>query len=336
MNPSRLVSSLAGKSHFSPFTLSLFTFHFSLLIAVAMLFASCSDPTRFRIRGEISNLREADFYIISTDGGLDHLDTIHVVDGSFKWQTHIDQEATFTLIFPNLSQQIIFATPGEDVKVVGDATELRAINILGTDENEDYTQFRIDHFYDKPKELIAAMQGYIDQHPGSRVSDYMRRHIALLKGENNRLVTGKPLPAISLPPDGLSSDSTTITLHPHHPILLVFWASWDRSSIEDFYNIVKLYHQSQHQPDPKRAVQAIGISLDVNPQEYASVCRYDSVLWDSRCYRLSWSTPIVEQLSIRELPYYILTDDQLKVIAHGSKWKENIAQPLWRLTSRER
>jgi len=306
-----------------------------LFFALIALLTACTDPTRFRIRGEIANLGETDFYIISTDGGLDHIDTIHVVEGNFKWQTNIEQEATFTLIFPNLSQQIIFATPGEDVKIIGDATELRAINVVGTDENKAYTEFRIEHYYDKPDKLAEAMEAYIDKNPESRVSDHMRRELASAKGSTEAVAYGKPLPEIVLPPDGLSSDSTTITIRPGRPVLLVFWASWKRESIEDFYNVLKVYHQSEHQPDRKRAVQPISISLDVNPQEYASVCRYDSVLWTSRCYRQSWGTPIVQQLSIRELPYYILTDDQLHVIAQGTKWKENIAQPLWRLTTRK-
>lgn len=306
------------------------------LFFILLMLSACSDPMRFRIRGELENLRQADFYIISTDGGLDRIDTIHVEEGSFKWQTTLEQEATFMLIFPNLSQQIIFAAPGEDVKIVGDATQLRAINVLGTDENEDYTQFRIDHFYDKSDQLIEAMKAYIEENPDSRVSDYMQTRIVALKAENSRVGKGKRLPPITLPPDGLSNDSTTITLQAGRPVLLVFWASWKRESTDDFYNVLKVYRQSKHQADPSRAVQTISISLDVNPREYASVCRYDSVLWTSRCYRQSWGTPIVEQLSIRELPYYILTDNQMRIIAHGSRWKQDIAQLLWKLTTTDK
>ena len=49
-------------------------------------FLSCSDPHTVRIRGSFENLRQTDLYIYSPDGGLDDVDTIHVVDGQFDWQ----------------------------------------------------------------------------------------------------------------------------------------------------------------------------------------------------------------------------------------------------------
>ena len=300
-----------------------------------LLFISCSDSRRFRVEGEIDNLEQAEFYIYSTDGGLTKLDTIYVRDGNFKWETLIEHEATFFLVYPNLSQQVIFASPGQKVSVIGDAAQLRAINVLGTDENKAYTEFRMAHFNDSPEALTAAMRDYIATHSDSRVSTFMRTLVQNVRGTGSGIVVGQKLTDLELPPDGLSSDSTTIRLRPGRPVLLTFWASWLRETTEDFYFLLKAHRQSQHASGDK-SLRVISVSLDVNPDDYRSTCRFDSLIWESRCYRQIWDTPIVSQLSITSLPYYILTDADLRVVACGSNWKDDIQRPLYSLTSNGR
>ena len=306
--------------------------HLSFLIALAMTISACSDSRRFRISGEIDNLEQAEFYIYSTDGGLDRLDTITVADGRFKWETLIEHEATFFLVYPNLSQQVIFANPGDEVRVVGDAAQLRAINVLGTPDNKAYTEFRMAHFNDNAKQLSEAMHDFMTAHPDSRVSIYMR---SLSQGGGARgsgVEVGQKLTGIELPPDGLSADSTTLRLRPGRPVLLTFWASWARETVEDFYFIKKAHEQSKHVADEK-SVRVVSVSLDAVADAYRSTCRYDSVLWESRCYRQVWDTPIVSQLSVTSLPYYILTDANLNIVACGSNWKDDIQRTLYNLTA---
>lgn len=296
-----------------------------------LLLVSCSDPRRFSIKGEMENLEQAEFYIYSTDGGLDRLDTITVRDGRFKWETFLEHEATFFLVYPNLSQQVVFASPGDEVRVIGDASQLRAINVLGTDDNRAYTEFRMAHFNDKAKQLADAMRDYIAANPDSRVSTYMR---SLIQGNagGSSVEVGQKLTDIELPPDGLSADSTTIRLRPGRPVLLTFWASWVHETTDDFYFLMKAHRQSQHATDDK-SVRVISISLDAAVDAYRTTCRYDSVVWESRCYRQLWDTPVVNQLSVTTLPYYILTDANLSVVACGSNWKDDIQRALYSLTA---
>ena len=295
-------------------------------IALCATLCSCNDPYAFRIKGEIDNLQQADFLVYSLDGGLQSIDTIHVIEGKLDWSTPLNEEATFFVVFPNLSEQVVFARPGEVARMEGDANELRAIQVTGTKENETFTSFRLKHLNDTPKQLEEAMKDFIAEYPESRISTYIQYQLNLQDASFSNLRKGDKLPAIVLPPDDFTGHDT-LRLKAERPVLLFFWASWKRESTSHFFDILRLRRQVADLP-LSRKVRPIAISLDVNPQDYNSTCRYDSVVWDSRCYRLAWSTPIVEQLDIREIPFYILTDDSLRLLALGTDWKNDIEQSL--------
>ena len=297
----------------------------SLLVLLFFLLSSCNDPYSFRIKGEISNIQQADFLIYSLDGGLNEVDTLHVKEGSFDWRTPLTEEATFHIVFPNLSELIVFGHPGKKVKVEGDANELRAMRVSGTDDNEQYTEFRTAHLNVSERELKQAMEAFIKENPESNISTLLQRQLTLQDIGYSRLKRGDKLPKIVLPPDGLTSTTDTLTFKAGQPVLLIFWASWNRESTGNFFDILRLRRQVANLP-LERKIRPVSISLDLEPQDYTSTCRYDSVIWESRCYRQSWSTPVVEQLGIRELPYYILTDDKQRVVAQGTDWKNHIQE----------
>ena len=46
-------------------------------------------------------MEQAELYLYSPDGGLDHLDTLHVVGGKFSWQHPLGADATFFIVYPN-------------------------------------------------------------------------------------------------------------------------------------------------------------------------------------------------------------------------------------------
>lgn len=302
----------------------------SLLVLLLFLLTSCNDPYSFRIKGDINNIQQADFLIYSLDGGLNVVDTIHVKEGSFDWRTPLTEEATFHVVFPNLSELLIFGHPGEVAKVEGDANELRATRVSGTEDNEQYTEFRMAHLNVSERELRHAMEAFIKENPESNISTQLQRQLTLQDIGYSRLKRGDKLPKIVLPPDGLTSTTDTLTMKDNQPVLLIFWASWNRESTGNFFDILRLRRQVADLP-LARKIRPVSISLDLDPQDYTTTCRYDSVVWESRCYRLSWSTPVVEQLGIRELPYYILTDDKQRVVAQGTNWKNDIQEAAFNI-----
>ena len=77
------------------------------------------------------------------------------------------------LVFPNFSEQAVFASPGEEVEIKGDATHLKEMTITGTDENDELTKLRIRLNKLTPPEIAAAVAEYIQEEPSSMISIYL-------------------------------------------------------------------------------------------------------------------------------------------------------------------
>lgn len=303
-------------------TFFLFSFLFSLF------FSSCRDKSVFTLKGDIDHLQQAYFYIYATDGSMQTVDTLQVVEGQFTWKLSLQQDAQLHIVYPNLSEQVIFASPGESVLMKGDAGQLRSISVKGTPDNDELTDFRLAHLTDTPDSLRRAMRAYAEQHPDSRVGLYLRRQLLLLQQQTSRFRKGQKLPALTLPPDGLTSSSDTLRLRPgKRPLLLVFWASWKRDSRDHLPDVRRCLQRTGNKPDSLR-LQAVSVSLDYDLNLYAYSLRTDSIDYDRRCYRQIWETPLCRELDITDIPYFILTDHRFRILAEGTDWKEQIQPEL--------
>jgi len=308
----------------------VWAFSVVVLFNLSILLSGCRDSGIFRLRGDFRHLRQAEFYIYSTDGGMDRVDTIHVSDGEFDWQIPLDREATFFVIFPNLSEQVVFGAPGEVVTMEGDAEQLRATRVEGTDDNEALTRFRLEHADDTPAQINAAMEAFIHENPASRLSPHFQSLLTQRKNGLSRLSAGQRVPNITLPPDGLGASTDTVFIKGGQPTLWIFWANWKRDSQDAFLHIRRKLRDNEN-ADKAHRLRPVSISLDTEPEKYFFTCRYDSVTWTSRCYRLSWDTPVVKQLGISEIPFFVLTDTLQKVVALGRDWEKDIAPHIDKL-----
>ena len=80
------------------------------------LFLSCTGhPKEVRIEGEFEHLEQGEFFVYSTDEELDRLDTLRIRDGLFSYRLPATQPATLHILYPNLSELVVFANPGADI-----------------------------------------------------------------------------------------------------------------------------------------------------------------------------------------------------------------------------
>lgn len=106
-----------------------------LFIALGLTLLSCGGfPGQFRLKGNFAHLEQGEFLLYSTDGGLDIIDTLHLVDGKFDYTTKLHDEATYHILYPNFSELVVFGHSGGIVNIKGDARSLNEVEVHGDKE----------------------------------------------------------------------------------------------------------------------------------------------------------------------------------------------------------
>lgn len=118
-------------------------------------------------------MNQGEFYIYSDDGTIDGLDTIKVQGGRFALEIPCDHPATLTMVFPNFSEQPIFAEPGKTVEISGDASHLKMMKVKGSDDNELMSSFREQISNASPPEIKRYATQFIEDHPESPVGVWL-------------------------------------------------------------------------------------------------------------------------------------------------------------------
>ena len=105
------------------------------LLLTAFLFVACGPQKgRLRIRGKFENLPQADLLLYSPDGGLENIDTLHIMKGQFEYQTRINGGPyTYVIVYPNFSTLGFQAHSGSDIRIKGDALSLSQVHVEGAD-----------------------------------------------------------------------------------------------------------------------------------------------------------------------------------------------------------
>lgn len=322
---------------------------------IAFTLLSCGGTEgRFRLKGEFEHLRQGEFYLYSNDGGTKSLDTLRIELGEFDYETKLDGEATYVLLYPNFSEQVIFGKSGDVIKVEGDARNLKRVKVTGSPDNEELTTFRLENADKSLSEIREVAAKHIEQFPSSivsaflfkqyflqgktaveveRVENYYRMlceaqpdNLRLLQwqdevhGLKNRIVIGDTIPNFEL----MMRDSTAVrpSEFKGKPLLINFWASWDSESSAMMFRIKRW---KRNNPDK---MNFLSISLDVNKKAFDNIERIDSVTWQSYCDFESWNSSAVQQFDIPNIPYCILLDEDGKVKAVGANYDEDIKPEL--------
>lgn len=336
------------------FLLYLIIFHSSLF-----LFNSCTGhPDQVVIQGRFAHLEQGEFYIYSPNGGTDRLDTLHIQNGEFEYTAKTDRSVIFRLMYPNFSELTLFARPGDDIEVVGDARNLSAVEVKGTEDNEVYTEFRKRIRDLSQKEVRTEAQQYCLKYPTLAVSHYLFTTCFLLNDSipqtevaeifdslcracpdnvelnmlsrdvrsHGILQRGKQLPDFSLktrPSVSGDREGEEITAEDFrgHYLLMAFWASWKGGSQSALYRTRRFRKEMK---EKGISVNAISYSLDTDAPSLARVEQLDSIDWHSYCDFQCFNSELVQQWGICDLPFFILADSARKIVASGSDWQRDI------------
>lgn len=143
-------------------------------LVAALVCTSCgTDSRHFRIDGRLLHLNQGEFYVYSPDGTINGLDTIKVQAGRFSYEVACDRPMTLMIVFPNFTEQPVFAQPGKSVDLKGDASHLKEMTVKGTKDNELMNKFREMIRNAAPPEMKKCAQLFVQDHPESCVGAYL-------------------------------------------------------------------------------------------------------------------------------------------------------------------
>ena len=320
-----------------------------IIVSFSLLFfySSCGTPDgRFRIEGRLNNINQGEFYIYSPDGGLTGLDTIHIADGRFSYETSLADDATFIMVFPNFSEHVVFGRSGVTAKISGDVSHLKEIEVEGTDENKQMTELR-KHFANQtpPEQKKSALQ-FINDNPSSIVSvylidkyllqaekpDYKEAYTlveklvkqvpgnARLMKLHQQLGALKNLSDSTRLPDFTATDieGKSVNLFSLKSELnaVLFWATWSSDSYSLISNMQRL------KKDYGSRLAILSVCMDAGKGDCKRRAERDSLKWPTVCDERMWESPLVEKFGITDIPCYILADKSGRVIARNLTLQE--------------
>lgn len=332
----------------------------SFLFLLLSLFPCCTGhPGEVRIKGQFEHLEQGEFLIYSTDEELDRLDTLRIQDGAFSYRLPALQTATLHILYPNASELVVFANPGADILVKGDARNLNEVEVSGSEDNESYTKFRLSTLGKSASEQKAIARDFILEYASLDMSRYLFTSyflcdstttpeqatelydslcharpddLALSKlASHVRAIgmtrTGNPLPDFSLTllpgHGGNGTEEQTIQRSDYEGklLLIVFWAGWKSGSTSALYRARRLRRELEGKG---KEIHLISYSLDVDKKQLTAIEERDTVDFPSYCDFRSLASPLVKEWGIRDLPYIILATPDGRIAASGNDWLKDI------------
>lgn len=314
-----------------------------LLISLPALFllASCGEDSKhFKIEGRLLQINQGEFYLYSSDGTISGFDTIKVQGGRFSHEIECDHPTTLTLVFPNFSEQPIFAEPGKTVDIDGDASHLKMLKIKGTDDNELMSDFREQIAASSPPEIKRFAVRFIEDHPQSPVSIYLvkkyfiitprpdyreaARMLKLMKASqpDNFIISnmlrdtkvlaqsavGTRLPAFKI--KDMKGNTITSNSLSRGLVVICTWASWSYPSTD----MLRQLHQIQI--DKQKPFKVISICVDANKADCDTYLSVNEIKTPNVFTGEMFNTAPLKILGLQNVPDNIVVKDG-KIVARS-------------------
>ncbi len=306
-----------------------------------LLLLGCGHSgNEFTIEGEFAGMKNGELFIFPPTDLNATIDTLKIKDGRFEYSGETYDTIPYIILFPNAVEQVVFVAPGKTVSYSAATNDLKNYKVEGTDENELMTEFREKVQEMKETEVPALARQFILDHPESVVSLYIfgryfvqndhpdykttAELVKLLRTYHptslqlfvteemiknaGSIVEGGKLKNVELTTYRKDKRKLWSNKDDDRYSLVFFWASWQRNSYDLLFRIRNL------QRDYSDKVRFVGISLDNQIYRWEDLTRRDSLIIEHYCDGLSWSSPVVSDLSVEYLPLYLIVDKGHKII----------------------
>ncbi len=328
-----------GKKWQIPNLLLLAVFYISLIGA----FSSCSNNDgKFHLKGSFKGFNQGELYIFALNGNH-KIDTIAVTRGEFHYQTQLEDSVVFALVFPNFSELPIFGTPKATVQIEGDASHLKEARIVGTDENEEMTTFRVKTSQEPLPLFLKSVAQFIKDNPTSPFCHYLLSKYFIQSQKPDYLQAAELAGVIS---KGNPADDRAKTLQKQllglskvkdngklpaftatdlngkvvkssdlkaKVNVIAVWASWHYESQDLHRQLMAAKRLYRDDND----LRILSISVDATAKECRKFLKRDTISWSQVCDGKMWNNPLLQDLGLLYLPDNLVLDDKGTIIAHS-------------------
>ena len=315
-----------------------------MLMLLTAVFTGCSrkNLSDFVLRGTVWGAGDASILVTGMDARFDKVDTIRTDgNGTFVYSCRLDTVTPLFLIYSDRCYDVVFADKGLTCTLVRDSASKYAA-VTGGEWNEQYARFLKESVNDTTDALIInRIDSFIEANSFSEVTPYLLYRYFLQAGSVNRsrllsliektsgqmqdnvfisvlkgqLGTNRRQPTV-LDNKTVSDTAFVLTklgdLCKDGHLLLCLWASWDSISRNSHKELKEL--KEKHSKD---IFDIAGISIHTEKNRWKRALSEDSLTWRQFTDLNGWSSPIIDQLGVERLPYFILVDQNLRIIAQG-------------------
>lgn len=312
------------------------------LIVLALVMVACgTDSHHFKMNGHLLHLNQGEFLVYSPDGVIDGIDTIKVEGGRFTYEIPCQKEGTLLIVFPNFTEQPVFAAPGKTISIDGDASHLKQIQTEGSDDNELMNKFREQIASASPPEMAKAAEQFIADHPKSIVGAYLLNkyflqidapdyakvrsllelmiknqpssaalmHLKQQIARVNSLRTGSPMPSFSVTDINGKAVSQAHLAGSGIGVVMV-WASWSFESTSYLSQMKELKQKYGNR------LQLLSVCVDASRRDCREVLRRDSIPWPTICDEQMFDSQLIQKLGLTAVPDNIVLKNG-RIVAHS-------------------
>lgn len=285
-------------------------------------------------------MNSGELYIYNVHGEEACFDTIAIRDGEFSYKGNATEMTPFILVFPNAVEQVIFANGGDEITYSASSNDLKNYVVEGNDENELMSRFRKEINGKALNEQCSIARKYIEESPASIVSVYLfdkyfvqssgadvkdikeilsilkeanPQNLFLLNMEGKLSVAGNGRVGAQLPDLEIvtrKKDTIDIARLDYDNTLIVYWASWTKEP----YEAIDIVRDIRNEYQKDSLLNIISVSADSWIYRWQEYTERDSIGIHNYCDGKSWDSPIIKELGVQQLPFYIIADSTNTII----------------------
>lgn len=294
-------------------------------------------------------MNQGQFRVYSPDLSIHGVDTINVMGGRFEYETECYGEGIIVIVLPNHYELPVFVKPGKSIDMKADATNIKDIDITGTDANEMMTAWRKANASLPLPQQTASAEKFIRENPASIVSvwllykffvktlapdmkkikalaDLMQKavehdndvsvtHKAWISNLSAGIATfgggqvGDRMPSFLV--KDIYGKEVSSADYVNGNVVVTFWANYnyDSQNINHQLRTLKNRISSGDQNVKAKPFKVISISLDAAVADVKASMHRDSLPWPVICDQKMWQSPMVSKFGFSHLPDNMLIKD---------------------------